>query len=80
MDLAAAEGGAVVSIPAGLLSGKGAGHWPISECGVLLTKDPRLGSSCRHCVHLEGVDGLAEEIPMPVPEVPPDPPANGGAG
>jgi hypothetical protein len=37
---AAAEGGTVVSLPAGLLPGEGAGCLPIPECGVLPAEDP----------------------------------------
>ena len=80
VDLATAEEGEVVPIPAGLLSGEGDGYHPISECGVSATEDPLFGSSCHHIVDFKGMKGPAEEILTPAPDIPPDPTARRGAG
>ncbi len=80
MDLATAEGGEVVPIPAGLLSGEGDGYHPISERGVPTAEDPLFGSSRCHIVDLEGTKGPAEEILTPASDIPTDPTASRGAG
>ncbi len=80
MDLAAAEGGKVVPIPAGLLSGEGDGYYPVLECGIPAAEDPLFGSSCHHYVYFEGTEGPAEKISTPAPDVPHDPTARRGAG
>ena len=71
MDLAAAEGGTVVPLPARLYHGQGGGHKGILECGLLTAEVPQFRSSHRCCQYSEGTEGEAQKILAETPEVPP---------
>ncbi len=80
MDLEAAEGGEVVSLPARLYYGQGGGHEGISECGLSAAEVPRFGPSCCRCQYFEGKEGEDQEISAEPPDFPPPTCTTGGTG